>query len=192
MALFKDKLNEIFGVGGPIETPPEQAPVVELSPIEDFRNNIRARLNGIKDKAVCGGPSAQELACGPATIAPIGQPPLQSDGMLVERDNEIGLETLKGSIRKMGPQKVSEIIAKLSAEKSEVDKATGVATSEFDKFIDGLKQEAAEALLGSEATPSTPDATPEGGAPAPGATPAAGEAPKTPEQKLPDLVQTKL
>ncbi len=191
MALFKDKLNEIFGVGGPIEEPPKQAPVVELSPIDDFRNNIRARLNGIKDGAIGGcAPSKQELASGPATIAPIGQPPIQSDGILVERDNEIGLETLKGSIRKMGPQKVSEVIAKLSAEKNEVDEA-GVATSEFDKFVDGLKQEAAEALLGSEATPTTPEATPEAGG-EPGNTPEAGAAPKTPEQKLPDLVQTKL
>lgn len=189
--IFKDKLNEIFGMGAPVAQP-EQAPVVQLSPMEDFRNNVRAKLNGIKDGAISGASvSKQDQASGPATVAPISPQPVQSDGMLVERDNEIGLETLKGSIRKMGPQKVSEIIAKLSVDKSEVDKATGIATSEFDKFIDGLKQEAAEALLGSEVTPTSPDANPEGGA-APGATPTANAAPKTPEQKLPDLVQTKL
>jgi hypothetical protein len=183
--LFKDKLNEIFGMGAPTVAmqPQEPKDVIELTPIEDFRQNVRAKLNGIKDNAVMGvvtnAPAQAPTPCAAA-----------SPEVIVERDNEIGLNTLKGSIKKMGPQKVAEIIGKLSTEKKEVDKATGIATSEFDKFVDGLKQEAAEALLGSEVTPdaSSPTPSPTGDAQAPTQT----GAPKAPAEKLDDLVQTKL
>jgi hypothetical protein len=91
----------------------------------------------------------------------------------------------------MGPKKVSEAIAKLSVDKTEVDKDTGVATSAFDKFVDGLKQEAIESIMG------TPPSTTSTDAPTAGATPEASgeEVPaenKSPAEKLPDLVQNKL
>lgn len=181
---FKDKLNEIFNLGAPTVVVADQdkpRDVIELTPIEDFRNNIRQKLNGIKSDAVMGVVT-NAPSCGASEVP-------TDPNVLVERENEIGLDTLKGSIIKMGPQKVSEVVAKMSVEKKEVDKKTGIATSEFEKFVGGLKQEAAEALLGAEATPA---AAPEAAAPE-GATPEAGkEAPKTPEQKLPDLVQNKL
>ena len=46
---FKDKLNEIFGIGAPTVAIPQEKPrdVIELTTIDDFRNNIRAKLNGI-------------------------------------------------------------------------------------------------------------------------------------------------
>lgn len=177
---FKDKLNEIFGMGAPTVQIQQQEPkdVIELTPIEDFRQNVRAKLNGIKDNAVMGV----------VNNAPCESQPIATPEVIVERDNEIGLDTLKGSIKKMGPQKVAEIIGKLSIEKKEVDKATGIATSEFDKFVDGLKQEAAEALLGSTATPTaTPDASGDTTTPT-----SPTSEPKEPQQKLDDLVQTKL
>jgi hypothetical protein len=183
---FKDKLNEIFGVEEPIIQPQEQQKdVIELTSLDDFRNNIRNRLNGIKGEAIDGVANGTSLS--PQIKPP--QPPIScgGDGMIVERQNEIGLDTLKGSVKKMGPNAISEIIAKLSIEKKEVDASTGVATSEFDQFVNGLKQEACEVLLGSNATPTTPttspDLSPEGQAP---------NIPKSPEQKLPDLVTNKL
>lgn len=188
--IFKDKLNEIFGMGAPTVAIPQEQPkdVIELTPIEDFRNNVRARLNGIKNGAVMG-----VVTNAPQTsIQP--QETIQSScscgdsGVLVERENEIGLDTLKGSVKKLGPKGVSEIIAKLSAEKNEVDRKTGIATSQFDKFVSGLKQEACEALLGSESTPIS-EPTPDAGAPGVDETPGV---PKSPEQKLPDLVKTSL
>ena len=189
--VFKDKLNEIFGIGAPTVTVPQEEPrdVIELTPIEDFRKNIKARLNGIKDGAIMG---VVTNAPPMADVPP--QEPIQAPcscgngGVLVERENEIGLDTLKGSVKKLGPKGISEIIAKLSPEKTEVDKQTGIATSQFDKFVDGLKQEACEALLGSESTPTsapTPDTAEASGEEAPGV-------PKSPEQKLPDLVKTSL
>lgn len=173
---FKDKLNEIFDIDG--SAPPKD--VIELAPLDTFRNNIRSRLNGIKSSALCVPQDPQ--------IAPPIQPQESAidDGIIVERENEIGLNTLKGSIIKMGPKGVADVISKLSTEKKEVDKATGVATSEFDKFVGGLKQDACETLLGSSAVPSNPAI---GASNAPEATPVE---PKTPEQKLPDLVTNKL
>ena len=192
--VFKDKLNEIFGMGAPTIAIPQEQPkdVIELTPIEDFRNNIKARLNGIKDGAVMGVVTNAPMAdvppqascdCGSSSCGSCG-----NGGVLVERENEIGLDTLKGSVSKLGPKGVSEIIAKLSAEKNEVDKQTGIATSQFDKFVAGLKQEACEALLGSESTPTSAP-TPDAGEASGDGTP---EAPKSPEQKLPDLVKTSL
>lgn len=186
---FKDKLNEIFGIGAATVAVPQEKPrdVIELTPIDQFRNNVRAKLDNIKSNALMapGADAGQPIAPQAPSAPSCGDQPT----MMTERDKEIGLDVLKGSIIKMGPQKVGEVIGKLSAEKKEVDKATGIATSEFDKFVGGLKQEAAEAILGSQATPSaTPSATPEAGA-APGVP---GEGPKEPQEKLADLVQTKL
>lgn len=181
--VFKDKLNEIFGLGAPtVVVPQEEKPrdVIELTTIDDFRNNIRQKLNGIKSDAIMGVVSSTPISAPAPT--PIDQP--CGDGVLVERENEIKLDTLKGSVKKMGPQKVSEVIAKLSVDQNEVDAKTGVATSEFDKFISGLKQEAIEILLGAESGTPTAETPPVEGA--------TSEEPKAPAEKLPDLVQTKL
>ena len=80
----------------------------------------------------------------------------------------------------------AEIIAKLSSDKKEVNRETGEATSEFDKFVGGLKQDACEVILKSTATPeasTTPEATSDEGE---------SKVPKTPEEQLPDLVKNKL
>ena len=47
--LLKDKLNEIFGLGAPTVAIPQEEPkdVIELTPIEDFRNNIKAQLKEV-------------------------------------------------------------------------------------------------------------------------------------------------
>jgi len=187
--VFKDKLNEIFGMGAPTVAIPQEQPkdVIELTPIEDFRNNIKARLNGIKDGAVMGVVTNAPMADVPSQ-APCDCGSSGNGGVLVERENEIGLDTLKGSVSKLGPKGVSEIIAKLSAEKNEVDKQTGIATSQFDKFVAGLKQEACEVLLGSTSTPTSAP-TLNAGEPSGEETPGV---PKSPEQKLPDLVKTSL
>ena len=177
---FKEKLEEIFGFGASM---PQEEPkdVIELTPLEDFRNNVRAKLNGIKT-----GPIAASTASSPC---PMAQPqmPCGGDGMIVERQNEIGVSTLQNTIKSLGPQQLSAKVAKLSTEKNEVDKKTGIATSQFDKFVGGLKQEAVEALMGSDAEPpaeASPEAPPAGGSgPAP-------TAPKTPGQpELPDLTK---
>jgi hypothetical protein len=191
---FKEKLNEIFGIGEQptVVIPPEKPrDVIELTPLDDFRNNVRAKLNGIKNDAVQGvvngNPISQQTD---PSLTHIPSSENQCNGIIVERENDIDLDTLKGSIRNLGPQKVSEIIAKLSTDKKEVDAATGMATSEFDNFVDGLKQEAIEVILGSQAPqsqPSTPEQTPSATSDS-----TSKDVPKTPEQKLPDLVTSKL
>jgi hypothetical protein len=182
---FKDKLNEIFGIADQVnqEAPPKRD-VIELTPIDDFRNNIRSTLNNIKSNSITNNKDTS-----PQIKQPM--PPISCGGdVIVERQNEIGVDTLKGSVKKMGPKVVSEIIAKLSVEKKEVDASTGIATSEFDQFVDGLKQEACEVLLGSSASPSQNSTSP---SPAAAPTPNPSDnTQKPPEQKLPDLVTSKL
>jgi hypothetical protein len=182
--VFKDKLNEIFGIGAPTVVMPQEKPrdVIELTPIEDFRNNVRARLNGIKSNAIMGvvngGQPSQD-----------NQAPECCDGVISEGDEKIPLTAVKGSVLQLGPQKLSELIAKLSTDKTEVDKQTGVATSKFEKFVDGLKQEAIVVLMSNKENPTTPSPSTPEATPEVGATP---KAPITPEEKASQSIVTDL
>ena len=184
--VFKDKLNEIFGIGAPTIVMPQEKPrdVIELTPIEDFRNNVRAKLNGIKSNAVMGIVSGSQPSIDT-------QSPECCDGIISEGDEKISLTNVKNMVLQLGPQKISELVAKLSTDKTEVDKGSGEAKSKFEIFVDGLNQKAIGVVLGKDANSSTPSTPTTPGAPAPieGATP---EAPKTPEEKAAKSIVTDL
>jgi hypothetical protein len=192
MRTFKEQVEGILGVGAGIVPQEQPQDVIELSPIDEFRKNVQERLSSIKRQSVssfcgpCGDVPAsipQNTLGSPSDMLPavVPQQPLQPQtDILVERENDIGVKTLHGAVLGMGPKSVGDAISKLSIEKNIVDDA-GIATSEFEAFVKGLKQEALEKLLG-KSSPSTSGSA----SPTPSGTPSSQPSGE-PQKKLPNL-----
>lgn len=104
-----------------------------------------------------------------------------------ERENPIGVDTIKNQVQNFGPEALSQIIAKLNPEMNKVD-SNGQPSSEFNQFVDSIKQDGLELILKTSASAGGVKTAPTASTVKPdAASPAAEVAPKEPGQELASL-----
>jgi hypothetical protein len=124
-----------------------------------------------------------------ATVKFNGQTnPVQSDvAVMDERENPISVSTIKSQVMNFGPQALSQIIAKLNPEMNKVDD-NGQPSSEYNQFVDSIKQDGLGLILKSSASAGGVKVGPTGGPEkASSPTPAPGVDKKEPGQELANL-----
>jgi hypothetical protein len=104
-------------------------------------------------------------------------------GVVNERENPIGVSTIKNNVMNYGPEALGQIISKLSAEMNKTG-TDGQPTSEFNQFVDAIKQDGLELILKQGADAGGVKVAPNGEAPVK-ATP--NVAKKEPGQELASL-----
>ena len=167
---FDTKLDKIFCLNESLLTEPQLTGLGAADHSEDFRNGVKERLRGLK-KSPKGTPSTQREV---RTIK--------------ERENPISVGTIQNQVKNFGPEALGQIIGKLNPEMDKVD-ANGQPTSEYNQFIDAIKQDGLEIILKTSAGAGGVKMAPAGGkSPSPTPeSPAPGVAPKEPGQELANL-----
>lgn len=108
-------------------------------------------------------------------------------GGLKERENPISVGTIKSQVQNFGPEALGQIVAKLSPDMDKVD-ANGQPTSEYNQFVESIKQDGLEIILNASSAAGGVKTAPNGQANAKPASPAPGaEAPEEPGQELASL-----
>lgn len=112
---------------------------------------------------------------------------LPGQAVMDERENPISVGTIKSQVQNFGPEALGQIIAKLNPEMNKVD-ANGQPTSEYNQFVDAIKQDGLELVLKASAGAGGVKMAPTGG-PAKPSTPAPAPdvAPKAPGEELASL-----
>ena len=157
---FKESLDNIF--------PPSEPEALVKSgenPLDTFKAGVNAKLRGVK-KAY-NPPQQNERM-------PSDKP---GDAVMDERENPIGVSTIKNQVINYGPKGLSEIIGRMSADMSLQD-ANGQPSSEFNQFVDSIKQDGLELVLKVGAQSGGVKVPPNGAQPI-----AAGEKPEDPNKK---------
>ncbi len=153
---FGAKLDKIFRLNESVTVS-----VKPVDPTEVFRNAINSRLRGLVQNDQ--QPHGQVGPANPPGVAFMEEPKV-----LDERNNPISVSTIKDQVINFGPQGVSQIVNKLSADMNKTN-SDGQPTSDFNMFIDSIKQDGLELLVkygadaggvkvppgGSAATPTT-------------------------------------
>lgn len=90
--------------------------------------------------------------------------PGNDTSVVVERENPIGVSTIKSQVQNFGPEALGQIIGKLNAEMNKQD-VNGQPTSEFNQFVDAIKQDGLELILKQGADAGGVKVAPNGEAP---------------------------
>lgn len=167
---FVGNLNRSLGEGNDAPAKTGYKPLIppttkkQPSPEERHRNEINYGPNG----AVVRGP-------------------LDPSKPLKERENPISVGTIKNQVQNFGPEALGQIIAKLSPDMDKVD-ANGQPTSEYNQFVESIKQDGLEIILNASSAAGGVKTAPNGQANAKPASPAPGaSAPEEPGQELASL-----
>lgn len=126
-------------------------------------------------------------------LAPVKETNVQVDtslpgiAVMDERENPISVGTIKSQVMNFGPEALGQIIGKMNPEMNKVD-VNGQPSSEFNQFVDAIKQDGLELILKASAGAGGVKVGPTGGpaktrAPAP----APGIDKKEPGQELANL-----
>lgn len=163
---FNKKLDTIFFKESVI---PADASIVDpgLNSIDIFKNMVNQRLRGLK-KTQVGTPPEEVPQKGPGVVA-----------VMDERNNPISVGTIKNQVQNFGPEGLSQVISKLSADMNKTD-SNGQPTSEYNQFVDSIKQDGLELILKVSASAGGVKMAPGGTPNAPGGTP-----PEDPNKKEP-------
>ncbi len=105
--------------------------------------------------------------------------PANDVGVVNERENPIGVSTIKSQVQNFGPEALGQIIGKLNSEMNKQD-VNGQTTSEFNQFVDSIKQDGLELIL-KQGADSGGVKVPPNGAPVP----ATGNAGSSSDKKEP-------
>jgi hypothetical protein len=109
------------------------------------------------------------------------------DGRLTERENPISVGTIKSQVQNFGPEALGQIVAKLSSDMDKVD-ANGQPTSEYNQFVESIKQDGLEIILNASSAAGGVKTAPNGQGNAQPASPAPDvAAPEEPGQELASL-----
>lgn len=104
-----------------------------------------------------------------------------------ERENPISVGTIKSQVINFGPKALSQIISNLSADMN-VQDANGQPSSEYNQFVDSIKQDGLELILKASAARGGVKVDPTGGSEkVNNLTPAPGSDKKVPGQELANL-----
>jgi hypothetical protein len=169
---FNEHLTKLFGIK---ESNGEVTGLVAPgeNSIDTFRNGISCRLKGLR-KSPEGQPPVQ---VGPGKP---GEAIMEQPVLVRERNNPISVATIKDQVVNFGPKGVSQIVNKLSPDMTKTN-SEGQPTSDFNMFIDSIKQEGLELLIKYGADAGGVKVPPGGSA----ASPEAGGTPEDPNKEEP-------
>lgn len=171
---FTTQLNKIFNLKESVQPELKSS---DLTTIDSFRDCIKSRLNGVHNLP---SKDFEENAISSSSD-------LETMDVLDERENPISVDTIKSQIMNFGPEALGQIITKLNSEMNKVD-ANGQPTSEYNQFVDTIKQDGLEIILTASAGAGGVKMAPTGGqAKTPAVVPAPGVDKNEPGEELKNL-----